>query len=121
MPRRPVPLPPGVLLLALAFVGCGLLLGCDGPVLAVLAQVRVRLELEEQLAPPLLPRHLHVGDRRGQRLIRRVLRSAARTVDGGMSGFAISHSPSGTVQLHDPAPGQPNDRITTRTRSKLDV
>lgn len=27
-----------------------------------------------------------------------------RTFDGGMSGFAISHSPSGTIQLHVPRP-----------------
>ena len=27
-----------------------------------------------------------------------------RTLDGGISGFAISHSPSGTIQLHVPRP-----------------
>ena len=27
-----------------------------------------------------------------------------RTRDGGISGFAISHSPSGTIQLHVPRP-----------------
>ena len=27
-----------------------------------------------------------------------------RTFDGGISGFAISHSPSGTIQLHVPRP-----------------
>ncbi len=27
-----------------------------------------------------------------------------RTFDGGISGFAISHNPSGTIQLHVPRP-----------------
>ncbi|MFI5888312.1 hypothetical protein, partial [Streptomyces sp. NPDC051554] len=27
-----------------------------------------------------------------------------RTLDGGISGFAISHNPSGTIQLHVPRP-----------------
>src|SRR5882757_1334122 len=42
-----------------------------------------------------------------------------RTLDGGISGFAISHSPSGTIQLHVPRP-IPKSTTTSprRTRSK---
>lgn len=48
----------------------------------------------------------HVDDGREERLVRRVLRPAARgrTFDGGISGFAVSHRPSGTIQLHVPRP-----------------
>lgn len=43
-----------------------------------------------------------------------------RTFDGGISGFAISHSPSGTIQLHVPRPiTKLNDSAPHRTRSKV--
>lgn len=42
-----------------------------------------------------------------------------RTLDGGISGSAISHSPSGTIQLHVPRPiHSPTSTSPRRTRSK---
>lgn len=63
----------------------------------------------------------YVDDRGEQRLIRRVLRSAALwpPLDGGISGCAISHNPSGTIQLHVPRPMTcPTAASPHRTRSK---
>lgn len=36
-----------------------------------------------------------------------------RARSGGINGFAISHSPSGTIQLHVPLPMTPDYRTTT--------
>jgi hypothetical protein len=45
-----------------------------------------------------------------------------RTLDGGISGFAISHSPSGTIQLHVPRPMYGSTSASPRrTRSKESV
>lgn len=42
-----------------------------------------------------------------------------RTLDGGISGFAISHRPSGTIQLHVPRPMNGATTVSPRrTRSK---
>ncbi len=42
-----------------------------------------------------------------------------RTFDSGISGSAISHSPSGTIQLHVPRPmTSPTTDSPHRTRSK---
>lgn len=47
--------------------------------------------------------HRHVDDRREQRLIS-VPPLCGRTRSFGINGLVISHKPSGTIQLHVPAP-----------------